>query len=168
MESPATATELIRTHQVGVWRYLRFLGCDADRAEDFVQDAFLAVLRKGDWAGLPRPAQSQYLRTTARNLYLMSLREADRHPTMHNLDMIEDVWGAYAADDDGETYIATLRTCLETLDGRAREAIEMRYRQNRSREAIGAALSLSTDGVKTLLRRARDLLRQCVERKLNT
>jgi len=28
------AAEIIETHQAGVWRYLRFLGCDEAQADD--------------------------------------------------------------------------------------------------------------------------------------
>ena len=36
---------LVRRHQVGVWRYLRFLGCPPELADDLAQDTFLALMR---------------------------------------------------------------------------------------------------------------------------
>lgn len=34
---------LVRAHQAGVWRYLRFLGCHPDEADDLTQETFLAL-----------------------------------------------------------------------------------------------------------------------------
>jgi len=34
---------LVRAHQAGVWRYLRFLGCEPSEADDLVQETFLDV-----------------------------------------------------------------------------------------------------------------------------
>ena len=45
--------------------------------------------------------------------------------------------------------------------------MDLQYRVESSREAIAAALDMKPDGVKTLLRRTRQVLRECVERKLN-
>ena len=36
---------LVREHQAELWRYLRYLGSDAARAEDLVQETFLRVWR---------------------------------------------------------------------------------------------------------------------------
>ncbi len=49
-----------------------------------------------------------------------------------------------------------------------REVIEMHYRDRAGREAIATKLGMQADGVKTLLRRIRQVLRECIERKLKT
>ena len=56
--------------------------------------------------------------------------------------------------------------CLQQLDGRARELLERNYGSDASREAIAATMGLRAEGVKTYLRRVRDILRQCVLRRL--
>ena len=55
---------------------------------------------------------------------------------------------------------------LEGLEGRAAQAIDLHYRIGASRGAIASQLAMQPDGVKSLLRRTRDVLRECVERKL--
>jgi hypothetical protein len=53
-------------HRLGIWRYLRFLGCDDAAADDLTQETFLAMARgagNGE-AGRDVPA---YLRGIARN-----------------------------------------------------------------------------------------------------
>jgi DNA-directed RNA polymerase specialized sigma24 family protein len=54
------------------------------------------------------------------------------------------------------------------LQGPPREAIDLHYRDGVGREAIAAKLEMKPDGVKSLLRRTRELLRECVQRKVNS
>lgn len=154
-------TLLVQTHQAGVWRYLRMLGATAELADDLTQEAFLQLLR-GPFTAQGDAATAAWLRTVARNLYI----KAHRHPPFAaaELDAIASAWQEFAADDAGERSLAALRSCLDRLDGRAREAVRLHYELRRSRDQIGAALAIGADGVKSLLRRTRALLRDCIER----
>ena len=159
------AAALIEQHQARLWRYLRYLGCDDAQADDLLQETFLAVLRKGiEDRGYA--ATSAYLRTTARNLFLMALRQSSRQPLLEDLESAEQVWCRWHGDDGGEAHLEALRACLETLDGRARRAVDLRYREERGRAAMAAELEMSEDGVKTLLRRTRELIRRCIASRL--
>ena len=155
--------ELVRNYQAGVWRYLRFLGADESLADDLTQDTFLAVWKRSFVDHTPA-ATKLYLRTTARNLYLMSLRKRSREPNMDRLELADEVWQQLAGDDE-ELMLDMLRECLETLNGRGRRVIDLCYRHDRSRAEIGREMELSDDGVKSLLRRTRELLRRCMEQK---
>lgn len=157
--------ELMHTHQAGIWRYLRFLGCEPAQADDLTQETFLAVYRKPIEERTPE-ATLVYLRTVARNLYLMSLRRARRQAIVANLEVIEEVWQQFAADE-GEAYREAMQECVETLSGRARAAIDLFYRDQRSRQEIARELEMTEDGVKSLLRRTREILRKCVEGKVD-
>jgi RNA polymerase sigma-70 factor (ECF subfamily) len=155
---------LVERHQAAVWRYLRFLGCDPAQADDFTQETFLAVHRKPFEDRSPS-ATAAYLRTVARNLFLMSLRRAQRQTLVRSLEVADDVWNRLARDDSRE-HLAALAECVERLEGRARQAVELFYRQEKSRGDIGRELELGEEGVKTLLRRTREVLRRCVEQRL--
>lgn len=167
-EKPPTlsAAELVREHQAGVWRYLRFLGCQDSQCDDLTQETFLAVLRKPLDQRSPR-ATAAYLRTVARNKLLMSLRKAGREPANGFLEAAEDVW-AKLADDGGGAYLDALDDCLTELTDRVRRAVEMRYRDGSSRQEMAAELEMTEQGIKTLLRRAREQLRRCVEGKVES
>ena len=166
--TPLSPTELVRQHQTDVWRYLRFLGCDATEAEDLTQETFLAVLRSpleqrstGETAG--------YLRRVARNQLLMLRRRQGREPALAELSAAENVWEAATVDGRFDPHLAALEDCLKSVVApRAREAVAMHYADGASREGIAAALAMTADGVKTLLRRTRAVLRDCIERKLRT
>lgn len=156
---------LVRTHQAGIWRYLRFLGCHDEQAEDLTQETFLAVLEK-PFEDSGETATAAYLRTVARNLFLKSIRKSKRRPSEQELDLADSVWAEMARNNGGGDYVDALEDCLQSLNGRGREVIDLRYRDNRSRADMAEALGLSKEGVKTLLRRTKELLRDCVERKI--
>lgn len=172
-------SNLVETHQAGVWRYLRVLGCDEAQAEDLTQETFIVVLSK-PFEDYDRRATAAYLRKTARYLYLSAIRKAARRAEIENSEMIESVfatsdqeadaaeavWLANAADTNGETHVDALRACLEKTDERSRKAIELRYGQERTRKEIAGVLGMSEEGTKTLFRRIRDNLRNCISRRL--
>jgi len=157
---------LVEAHQAGVWRYLRFLGCDAGEADDLVQETFLAVLPKP--FDVRSPAETAaYLRTVARNRLLMARRKEAGSPPAVDIEAAEAVWARVASHDGLGDYLAALGDCLETaVSPRVRRALELQYRQRASRTEIADELKLAVEGVKTLLRRARTALRDCVERKV--
>src|SRR6478672_1230301 len=94
-------------------------------------------------------------------------RRQNREVSTVELEAADTVWAA-AAGPDGSLadYLDALRGCMEQLDGRARQAVDLHYRDHAGRNAIASQLDMQPDGVKTLLRRTRQILRECVERKL--
>lgn len=158
---PTDVVRLVQRHQVEVWRYLRYLGASAELADDLVQEAFLQLLRAPFEERTPA-ATAQWLRTVARNAYVKSFRTPPFQ--LAELDAIEAVWTGFAADDGGSARLDRLRACLDRLDGRARDVLRLHYEERRSRRDIGQRLGIGEDGVKSLLRRTREVLRSCVER----
>ena len=155
---------LIRDHQKAVWRYLRYLGARPPDADDLTQETFLAVARSRFVERSPQQT-SAYLRTVARNQLLMARRKGDRRIATVDLEAAETVWAQTPAAGT-DTYIDALGDCIEKLEGRAREAVRRFYNHAQGRAEIGEALGMTADGVKTLLRRTRDILRKCVERAI--
>lgn len=161
---PRRLAELINAHQADVWRYLRYLGAEAADADDLTQETFLA-LGRAKFQHRSRAETTAYLRTIARNQLLMLRRFQGREIATVQLDAAEQVWAANVADAGMEGLLASLTECLEALEGRAREAVQLFYRENLSRAAIASALTMKPEGIKTLLRRTRDVLRDCIQRK---
>jgi len=155
---------IINEHQADVWRYLRYLGAEPTDADDLTQEAFLALSRSVfEERGSKQTAA--YLRTVARNQLLMLRRRQGRQIDTVGLEAAEQVW-AEAVDDTGMAAILmTLADCLKTVDGRARQAIDLFYRDRLGRKEIAKTLQIKPEGVKTLLRRTRDALRDCIQRK---
>src|SRR5947207_13462566 len=122
-------------HRLGIWRYLRFLGCGDAAADDLTQETFLAVARGAGNGDAVRDVPA-YLRGIARNLFLKWVRRSRREPPLEELDLVDEVWNQFAADDAGDAWIEAIQACVERLNGRGREAIELHYRQEQSREQI--------------------------------
>lgn len=156
---------LIQEHQADVWRYLRYLGASAADADDLTQETFLAVGRSK--FEQRSPAQTAgFLRTVARNQLLMARRRQGREVNTVALESAETVWAERIDPQGTDGYLDALGDCLENLDGRARSVVDRFYRDRCGRAEIATSLNMKPDGVKTLLRRTRDILRQCIERRI--
>lgn len=167
---PLDAVDLVRQHQVGLWRYLRVLGAQPAEAEDFAQEALLTALRHPPRERAPA-ALAAYLRSVARNLFLKGRRRAQRAPQLLDPQRIDDAalddcFAARCGDDGGEAYLAALRGCVDLLDARAKAALRRHYEERAGRQALARDFGLGKDGVKSWLRRIRSELRACVQRKL--
>jgi RNA polymerase sigma-70 factor, ECF subfamily len=157
---------LVRKHQAGVWRYVRFLGADASEADDLTQETFLALAR-AYFVERDEQQTAGYLRVVARNQLLALRRKQNREVGTVELEAAESVWATAAGPDASlSMYLDALRDCLAAVEGRARQAIDLQYAEEASRETIASRLGMQPDGVKTLLRRTRHVLRECVERKI--
>jgi RNA polymerase sigma-70 factor (ECF subfamily) len=73
--------------------------------------------------------------------------------------------GAEVEADDGEELLARLFACLQQLHQRTRQALELHYRDGLGWTAVAAQIGLKPNGTKTLVQRARQALRTCIERR---
>jgi RNA polymerase sigma-70 factor (ECF subfamily) len=169
---------LIRTHQAMVYRYLRYMGAAADVAEDVGQETFLAAYKSSsvpmEDAAVEGGRCAAWLRGVARNQLLMYFRKARSNPVSADpillqeaLEQADEVWAAeLLRNGDGFDYAEALQMCLSRLQGTQRKVLEMFYAEEFSRAQIAEALHMSEDGIKSLLRRVRAALRQCVLTRL--
>jgi RNA polymerase sigma-70 factor (ECF subfamily) len=180
MSTGLDLVKLIMTHQAGVWRYLRMLGCEPAEADELTQETFLAVMQR-PFDDYHPTATAAYLRTVARNLFISAERRAARglapvQMSALELDAVDRAWtrlgtSRWGTDPDGaqdgfSRMLEALRACLESLTDRARQALDLRFRDKASRASIAASLGLSEDGAKNLLQRSKEQLRVCIERKM--
>jgi len=162
---------LVRIHQSALYRYLRYLGADRALAEDLAQETFLAAFR----SRRPAPADEEgraaaWLRGIARHLFLNHCRRrrrAARVRSAESLDRAEAVWDRrFLRQGDGFDYVEALRRCLERLPDGERRAVHLEYADRRARAEIAALLHMTENGVKSLMRRIRARLAECVHRRL--
>ena len=156
---------LIHDHQKGVWRYLRALGAAPALADDITQDTFLAVIEK-PFDDYNQSATASYLRRVAHNLFITHRRREGKVVVVEQINEVAAQWDKWAGKDAGDSSLDALRDCFAQLSERAKQSLEMRFRQKATRAEIAAALKITEHGAKNLMQRAKKQLRTCVESKL--
>ena len=148
-------------HQA-IWRYLRMLGASADEADELCQETMLVALR-GDLPTEPAVARA-FLRGVAKNQWLRTRRWWHRRREREVAAAVDELWLTTAEADNGDGLVLQLRHCLETLAPRARQALDLHYRDGLPWQGVAAQLGMKPNGTKTLVQRARQVLRDCLER----
>ncbi len=140
------------------------LGASADEADDLAQETLLVALGSGPMRPAEPARARAFLRGIARNLWLRRRRFWFRRRDREVAIAVEELWLATADHDDGEELIARLRDCLGALQARTRTALELHYRDGLAWPQVAAHVGLQPNGIKTLVQRAREALRQCLQR----
>ena len=170
--TPDDLETLVRLHQNELFRYLRYLGAAHAAAEDLVQETFLVAFRSDTLPTIENDrARAAWLRTTARHRFLHYCREKRRGARPTGEAMLEDaeaVWNAdFLRGGDGFDTVEALRKCLDALSTDQRRAVDLQYAQRASRADMAGLLKMTEDGVKSLMRRIRAKLADCIERRLH-
>jgi len=173
--------DLVRCHSgrlVGLAR--RILG-DEDLARDAVQDAFLNAFRALD--GFNGDARlGSWLHRIVVNAALAKLRQRRRRPESFLTDEFSDGAGGElpeqkASMSDGESEAADdsiarrqqselVRDCIERMTESHRTVLTLRYIEEYDTEQTARILGIAPNTVKTRLMRARDALRDTIEREV--
>jgi RNA polymerase sigma-70 factor (ECF subfamily) len=162
---------LVRTHQAGIYRYVRYLGAPPAIAEDLCQEAFLVAVKGASRNALGDVRSAgAWLRGVARNLFLARCRRQRANPVVLDsraVDRAEDLWQTeFLRGGDGADYLEALRQCLAGLPPAQREWLQWHYRDGLSRAEMSRRTRLTEDGVKAALRRLRARLAECIGRRL--
>ncbi|MCC7510046.1 MAG: RNA polymerase sigma factor [Planctomycetes bacterium] len=152
---------LMQEHQADVWRFLRLLGAEPSLADDLAQETFLYIYRH-PIDEVSRESTAAYLRKAARNLLLNRRRKDSREQSL-DVDAAELAWVAASPQGSTDARLESLQRCLEKLAARSRQAIELKYSQNRSEAEVAQTLETTLDAAKSLLKRTRQQLRECIE-----
>jgi RNA polymerase sigma-70 factor (ECF subfamily) len=163
-EPAPTHEELIRAHHDGVWRFLVSIGCEPALADDLTQETFLALLR-GGFRYMGARETNAWLLRVAKHLFIDSVRK--RRALALSIADAEQRWLDFEDECPFERRVQWLRECMHELPDRAREAVRQRYELNLPRDEMARRLEIAPAGVKTLLARIREKLRECVEAKLS-
>ncbi len=133
--------------------------------DDLLQETFLAFLSK-PFEVRDERSTARFLRSIARHKFLKALRRLDREPSALDLDAAESAWAELREEAGGRPYMDALRHCLAAVEGRAKEALSLRYAGNLGRAAIAVQMELTESGVHSILVRVRRRLRECVEARV--
>lgn len=164
LEAERLVVELFRLEGRSLVRLARLFVDDKDAAEDLVQEAFLRLARHaGRIASIDRaPA---YLRSIVLNLArdhnrrgLVSLRH---HATAgRELEVADDAADVLARSDEHRRVLQAVRE----LPRRQRDCMTLRYYEELSIDEVAATLGVSSNSVKTHLRRGMNALGDALDR----
>lgn len=143
-------------------RYLHVLGAPADRIDDLCQEAIALSLEKDIGARAEIPLAG-WLRVTARNLLL---RQWDSVRRRREVELADQIWTEAHEGLEDQDRVRALRDCVEALPERSRTMLRRVYAENAGRTELGRELGITPNTVKSTLRRLRESLRQCIERRL--
>jgi RNA polymerase sigma-70 factor (ECF subfamily) len=159
---------IVRAHQSAIFGYLRARLLQPNDAEDLTQEVFLrAYLGRArfDSESLLRP----WLIGIARNLLREHVRRVNRRKEVAWTELCLELEDLVQTDGQGDgDVIGHLPDCLEQLGQGARQALDLRYKSQMRLAQIGERLHRSEGAVKLLMFRARQTLKNCLERKLRT
>ena len=149
--------------------YLRAILGDEHLAEDLAQETFLAAHHNIESFEEGRNFGA-WLRGIARNKALQDRRAAARHPMLVDSCVVEGMEQVYTLFDEStgpwEGRIAPVRRCVGQLSDQLKHAVVAVYGRGQTIRQAADGLGASSSAVAKRLSRARDLIRQCVERTL--
>jgi RNA polymerase sigma-70 factor (ECF subfamily) len=139
---------------------------DRSLVEDVLQETFLVVSAK---AASFQPGTNfvAWACTIARFKVLETIRRRARLEHSLSLDVIEALAAHPPEEENRESTLTHLESCLNELGATARRVVDLRYFQARPPEEIARLLSLTVESVYVALSRSRRTLRMCVAGKLD-
>ena len=165
-KSEAAFAELVRRRVNLVYSVaLRQCGGDAQLAEDVTQKVFVDLARKATTLA-SRAVLSGWLYRSAQfaasDVVRTERRRRVREQESHLMEAITNEAGAPA---DWEKLRPLLDEALAELEDADRDAVALRFLENRAFGEIGAALQLSEDGARKRVERALDKLHGALTRR---
>lgn len=139
---------------------------DTELAGDLLHEVFLLATEK---AGQYREGTNflAWVKAMARFKVLEAVRFRRSRAAVFSAEVIESL--CEAAPDAGidEAQIAAIRSCIDDLPKRSKTLIDLRYRLECKPAEIAQRIGWQAQSVSVELSRARDMLRRCLQRKLD-
>ncbi|MEM1444134.1 MAG: RNA polymerase sigma factor, partial [Verrucomicrobiota bacterium] len=148
--------------------YARALTKDSATARDIVQEAFIVAYDKVQTFDVTRDFAT-WMRGIVRNKWREWLRKNQKYALtdteIARLDADVAAWQSEKAEDESLLFEA-LRDCLHRLPESLSEAVNACYFEGRTGEEAADHLGIAPAAVRKRLQRARVLLKECLDRKL--
>jgi RNA polymerase sigma-70 factor (ECF subfamily) len=152
--------------QTAVAAFIRGLVRRRDECEELLQRTAVTLVRKFDQYDRQRPFVPWAI-GVAKYEVLGYWREQDSDRLVFDGKLVEQIADRYCrVAEEGPPMQEMVVDCVAKLDGRAREAIQLRYARRLKSLRIAEIMGLSHGAARMLLSRARTALRVCVEEAL--
>ncbi|MFU8894212.1 MAG: RNA polymerase sigma factor [Luteolibacter sp.] len=160
---------LAREHHRGLLVFARALSRNDATAADLVQDAFLTAWRNLEKFDATRDFAA-WLRGIVRNKWREHLRRQRREVDVDDATL--EAWENHFAQWDAgrqagkPALFDALDDCLKRLPDSMAEAVNSYYYQDQPGDSIATTLGIDTATLRKRLQRAREALRDCLDRKI--
>lgn len=161
--NPQAFEQALRPHLPMLFAYSRAVCGDWHAAEDVVQETAQIAYRKLNFL-IPEADFAGWLKAIARRQALAARRKLDRARLVAE-GLIEKIYqdpSSAAADPRGEA----LTECLDRLSGRAADAVRAHYFEGMKVAQVARRIDANPPAVRQILHRARQLLLECVRRRM--
>ncbi|MEM9017143.1 MAG: sigma-70 family RNA polymerase sigma factor [Verrucomicrobiota bacterium] len=169
-KSPDDFAELVRIHHADLLVYARALTREANTARDLVQDAFIVAFEKVHAFDVTRDFAT-WMRGIVRNKWREWIRKNRRYELsdsdLAQIDADVAAWQAHRAET-GSSLFAALDDCLRRLPPNLAETVDACYFEGRTGEEASDHLGIAPAAVRKRLQRARQLLKRCLDQKLES
>jgi len=146
--------------------YVHSLVRDHSTRDDLMQDIAIAVLETFDRYDPAQPFAAWAI-GIARNHVRLHFRTVHRSRLRFSDSFMDQLSESFSQVSPRELhYLVHLQTCLDQLDGRAKQLCEARYSENQKPSQISQWLGGSPNGVAKALQRIRERLRECIDRQV--
>lgn len=129
---------------------------DTAASEDIVQTIFLTLWQRGE--SLSLTSIKSYLYRAVRNRCLNEIRHQNVRDT-HNLLYVQAMLNVWNDGEDSTQLLHELTQAVAKLPEQVRRTIELRYFHGKSIAETALTLNVSTNTVKTYLKRGRNTLK---------
>lgn len=151
-------TSLVRTYLEALTRYAFSLVGEEDAAHDIVQDVFTRVWQLGtDWN--PQGSIQAYLTASVRNRSFDYLRSEKAHSRVKDVIQLDISATASFGHEPDPLLTDYIKTQVQSLPPRQREALHLRYVQGYTIASIAQTMGITTKGAEKLLSRTVSALR---------
>lgn len=166
---PEDFAQLVDIHHRELLVYARSLTRESNTSRDIVQDAFIVAYQKINTFDVTRDFAT-WMRGIVRNKWREWLRKNLRYElTDQEISAVDTdiaAWqGAHASGSS--TVFDALEVCLERLPENLRETVHSFYYEGKSGDEASADLGVAPAAIRKRLQRARNLLKDCVNNKLD-
>lgn len=146
--------------------YVHSLVRDYSARDDLMQDIAIAVLESFDRYDPAEPFAAWAI-GIARNHVRLYFRTVHRSRLRFSDALMDQLSESFSQVSTPEIHhLEHLQTCLDQLDGRAKQLCEARYVENQKPSQISQWLGGSPNGVVKALQRIRERLRECIDRRV--
>ena len=161
----ALATLWVKSQPV-VAAFIASVVRDSHRTDDLLQEVARISAAKFDEYDSTRPFASWVL-GIARFEILRFQRSQGRSRVLFSDTLLENLVEDFQAQSEhGDDRRRALRDCLESVSGRRRLVLEMRYQRGLRPPDIAERLGITPNAVLLLLHRTRRILAECISRRL--